>query len=227
MPVKTWRKTARRRLNLKKPVASFAQEGEDRILRRIFEKQRNGFYVDVGAHHPFRFSNTAIFYNRGWHGINIDPLPNTINLFNRHRPRDINLEVGVADKADELTYFMFEEPALNTCNKAVAEERKINGISNMIGSITVPILPLSNILDRYLEINRMIDFMTIDAEGMDFEVLKSNNWEKYTPRIVVMESLDCDTINDVLASPPVRYLNRYGYEVIAKTLLSVFLEKRI
>ncbi|MFT7246563.1 MAG: hypothetical protein ACI82A_003940, partial [Candidatus Azotimanducaceae bacterium] len=70
---------------------SWSQEGEDQILRRIFEQQSTGFYVDVGAHHPKRFSNTFLFYKLGWQGINIDAMPGSMALFNRERSRDLNL----------------------------------------------------------------------------------------------------------------------------------------
>ncbi|MFA7355121.1 MAG: SAM-dependent methyltransferase, partial [Sulfurimonadaceae bacterium] len=73
-------------------LKSYSQEGEDMILRRLFEQQPNGFYVDVGAHHPKRFSNTYFFYKKGWRGINIDAMPNSMELFNKIRPRDINIE---------------------------------------------------------------------------------------------------------------------------------------
>lgn len=74
---------------------SYAQEGEDLLLRRIFEHKHNGFYVDIGAHHPFRFSNTYLLYKRGWRGINVDAMPGSIKLFAKFRPRDVNLECGV------------------------------------------------------------------------------------------------------------------------------------
>ena len=70
-------------------LKSYSQEGEDMILRRLFEKQKTGFYVDVGAHHPKRFSNTFFFYKKGWSGINIDAMPNSMRLFDKIRPRDI------------------------------------------------------------------------------------------------------------------------------------------
>lgn len=75
---------------------SYALQGEDLILREFFEYAKNGFYVDVGAHHPFRFSNTYLFYQSGWRGINIDAMPGSMKLFNRFRPKDINIECGVA-----------------------------------------------------------------------------------------------------------------------------------
>src|SRR5690349_18351333 len=78
---------------------SYSQEGEDMVLRRVFEHKAHGFYVDVGAHHPMRFSNTYFFYRRGWRGINIDARPGSKREFDRARPRDINVECGVAQVA--------------------------------------------------------------------------------------------------------------------------------
>ena len=75
--------------------ASYSQEGEDRILQRLFENQTPGFYVDIGAHHPRRFSNTYIFYKQGWRGINVDATPGSMFLFRVFRKRDINLEIAV------------------------------------------------------------------------------------------------------------------------------------
>lgn len=75
---------------------SYAQQGEDLILREMLAYAQSGFYVDVGAHHPFRFSNTYLFYKQGWRGINIDAMPGSMKLFDRFRPRDINIQCGVA-----------------------------------------------------------------------------------------------------------------------------------
>src|SRR5689334_1853966 len=95
-------------------AVSYAQEGEDLVLRRFVEERRTGFYVDVGAHHPTRFSNTYFFYEQGWRGINIEPAPEAAAAFIRLRPRDINLQVGVAEATGFRTYYIFNETALNT-----------------------------------------------------------------------------------------------------------------
>jgi hypothetical protein len=84
---------------------SYSQEGEDRILLRPFENCKDGFYVDVGAHHPTRYSNTYLFYRMEWSGINIDAAPGSMNLFKKKRPRDINLEVAISDREEELTFY--------------------------------------------------------------------------------------------------------------------------
>src|SRR5262249_32770188 len=76
---------------------SYSQEGEDMILNRIFGEKKSGFYVDVGAYHPKRFSNTYFFYKKGWRGINIDAMPGSMKPFNAKRNRDINVETPVSD----------------------------------------------------------------------------------------------------------------------------------
>ena len=99
----------------------YSQEGEDILLRRIFEDQTTGFYVDIGAHHPKRFSNTCYFYELGWQGINIDALPGSMKVFKKFRPRDTNLEIAISEKEQNLTYYMFNEPALNGFSKSISE----------------------------------------------------------------------------------------------------------
>lgn len=106
---------------------SYSQEGEDIILRRIFECKTNGFYIDVGAHHPKRFSNTYLFYKKGWNGINIDAMPGSMVLFRKLRSRDINIEAAITNEKREMSFFMFDEPALNTFDKDLATERINHG----------------------------------------------------------------------------------------------------
>src|SRR5436309_16100262 len=91
-----WRSVLRERFGARTyGNLAYSQEGEDLVLRRIFETQAKGIYVDVGAHHPFRFSNTCLLHKRGWRGINIDAMPGSMTLFERFRPLDVNLELGV------------------------------------------------------------------------------------------------------------------------------------
>lgn len=176
---------------------------------------------------PFAFPILPCYYQRkeaGWSGINIDPLPGVKMLFDKYRPRDINLEIGVALCSDKLTYYMFTEPALNTFDEHLADSRVQDGWT-LHGKKEISVLSLSEILGVHLPNGRNIDFMTIDVEGLDLDVIRSNDWHKYTPRIVVIEALDCHTVNDALSSQPVCILKQYGYEVVAKTKNSVFLEK--
>src|SRR5690554_3555159 len=180
---------------------TFSQEGEDILLRRIFGEKRNGFYVDIGAHHPFRFSNTKLLYDRGWRGINIEPNPDMFSLFERYRQRDINLPMGVGRESGALTYYRFRHPALNTFVQDVAEKR--NSLPEAKEEIVVR--PLRDILDEHLPHSISIDLLTIDAEGMDLEILESNDWEKYKPEWILAE-IDVKSLKEALQDPITIYL---------------------
>ena len=166
----------------------YSQNGEDLILNRFLENKEKGFFIDVGAHHPIRFSNTYLFYKKGWSGINIDAMPGSMTKFNKIRPKDINIEKGVGIKNDQLTFYQFNESALNTFSKKEAFSKNKDGYK-IIKSNLVEVDTLENILDKYMPLNTKIDFLNIDAEGKDEEVLISNNWEKYKPNYIIIEIL--------------------------------------
>ncbi len=203
----------------------WSQEGEDVLLRRIFENKDKGFYVDIGAHHPKRFSNTYFFYRRGWHGINIDPMPDSMNLFKKLRPRDINLEIGIAKESGALDYYIFNEPALNGFSKDLSYLRNddINNSYFIKDILKVPVKPLAEVLDHYAT-NQKIDFMTVDVEGLDLEVLQSNNWDKYRPQFVLAEILD-SSLDHLAEDPLVRFMVDNGYSIYAKLFHTTFFKR--
>lgn len=195
--------------------ASYSQEGEDLILERLFEKQNGGFYIDVGAHHPRRFSNTYLFYKRGWHGINIEPNPHALKLFQRHRRRDINLGYGVADTEGQLSYFMFNEPALNSFDRILSEQRQGNRY-RIIDTKTIAVRRLSGILEEFMPGQTHIDFMSIDVEGYDLQVLKSSDWARFRPTCVLVESPGFD-LGTPRGEPIHSFLDQQNYALFAKT----------
>ena len=204
---------------------SYSQEGEDMILRRIFEeKKTTGFYVDVGAHHPKRFSNTYYFYKKGYRGINIDPMPRTMKLFKKIRPKDINLEIAISEKKQVLTYYCFNDPALNGFSKELSTETDGKGRYRIIDEIEMETSTLAEILDTYLPENVEIDFLSVDVEGLDFQVLKSNNWSKYKPKVILVESLDFSFYN-LNNSEIYRFLVAKGYYLATKTVNTLFFVK--
>lgn len=200
------------------PFASsyYSQEGEDVVLRRILERQSAGFYVDVGAHHPQRFSNTYLFYRQGWRGINIEPNPTAMKLFRRVRRHDINLSVGVAEQEGELTYFMFNEPALNTFSEAQASQMATQSGYKIVKKIRVAVRRLDQLLQENLPEAQTIDFLSVDVEGFDLNVLMSNDWQRYRPHYVVVEAYNL-SFSTVAQSPTDIFLTREGYELFAKT----------
>ena len=195
---------------------SFSQEGEDLVLARLTEDRLNGFYVDVGAHHPTRFSNTQLLYRRGWAGINIDPTPGAIKLFNKLRPRDINLEAAIGSKPGTSTLYMFDEPALNSTSRELSRMRHEQTDYKVIREVQVPLLTLEDMLDQFLpDPSQTIDLLSIDVEGSDFDVLKSNDWSRFRPRIVLIETLE-SSVEQVLDGDEYAYLRELGYRLHSK-----------
>lgn len=191
------------------------------ILARLFGPLPcNGFFVDVGAHHPVRFSNTYYFYRRGWRGINVDPFPGTERRFSRLRPRDITLECGVAMAPGVLPYHAFNEPALNTFSAEEAA-KKSQGEYQVIARTHVPVRRLDDILNVHLPAGVAINFMTIDAEGLDFEIVQSNDWQRYRPRFVLVELLETG-LTEIAANPTALFLADHGYQACAKSVNTVF-----
>ena len=206
-----------------RPNYCYGQDGEDLILNRMLDYQKTGFYVDVGAHHPVRFSNTYLFYRRGWSGINIDAQPGSMVPFRKFRSRDINIELGVDILDDLLLYHQFNEPALNTFDAEEAN-RKAQLPYRIIKKILVPVRRLDSILDQYLPQGTRIDFMTVDVEGKDIGVLQSNNWNRYRPRFVLAETLRTELTN-ISACPLVIFMQSVGYVPVAKAYNTTFFER--
>jgi FkbM family methyltransferase len=167
----------------------FSQNGEDVVAATLFDdlKIKNGFYVDVGAHHPQRYSNTNLLFLKGWSGINIDPNPETIRLFNSARKRDINLNVGVAENKSEITYYNFSDPAVNTFSAQAAKKYEDKKWISLISKTLVSVTPLREILAQHLPTNKTVDLLNIDVEGFDMEVLRSNDWENIKPCVIIIE----------------------------------------
>ncbi len=200
---------------------SYSQEGEDMILQRLFAEKAEGFYVDVGAHHPQRFSNTYLFYKRGWRGINIEPNPGVIKTFCSLRHRDINVQAGVAESEGVFAYHAFDEPALNTFDDALAASREATTRYRKVATIPVPARRLEDILREHLPDGTAIDFLSIDVEGMDLAVLRSNDWGRYRPACVLVESLET-ALEGAVQGPIAIYMKRQGYGLFAKTVNTLF-----
>lgn len=207
---------------------SYSQDGEDMIVASFYDSNPHykGFYVDIGAHHPFRYSNTQFFYEKGWRGINIDATPGSMDRFKDFRPEDINLEIGISTVKGEIEFFMFESPALNTFDKNLAEEyKKINPLT---GIKIVQTYTINEVLDKYLPEGKKIDFMNIDIEGLDFDIIKSLNWEKYSPDFIMIEELnfiDCDILKMNQGSELIDYLSEKGYIPTAKAKRTIIFKK--
>ena len=192
--------------------SALPQEGETAILRRLFSSN-NGFYVDIGAYHPFFFSNTLMLYKFGWNGINIEPNYANFKQFVKYRKRDINLNCAISGNKNELYYYEYLEPALNTTSETQVLKRKKEGI-NYINKKTIRCEKLGEILNKFCH-KKKIDFLNIDTEGTEFEVLKTNNWKKFKPKVIFCEILNCD-LEKAIKNKITIYLKSKGYKIFAK-----------
>jgi FkbM family methyltransferase len=166
---------------------SYSQQSEDLEILRRFNGKNVGFFVDVGAYDPVLYSNTNLFYQKGWTGLNIEPNPDNFEKFKKLRSKDVNLNIGISDTEQILTYYKFDSPAINTFDKEHAELWDKTTEYKIIDKIEVQTFPLVEVLNRYLPPNQQIDFMSIDCEGFDLKVLKSNNWLKFRPKLLLVE----------------------------------------
>lgn len=200
---------------------SYSQEGEDMMLARFFSEQATGFYVDVGAHHPQRFSNTYYFYLKGWRGINLDAKPGSMEIFQKLRPEDINLEFPISDNNQTLTYYEFNEPALNGFCEKTAHERDGLRHYKIIDQKKLQTYTLAEILEKYLPVNQEIDFLNIDVEGLDYQVLKSNDWQKYRPKMVLVEDLNLSSLKEIDESKLAVFMDQQDYLLYAKSVCTL------
>lgn len=168
-------------------MISFAQNFEDVILARIFRDRLNGFYVDIGAHYPLIDSVTEHFYRNGWRGINIEPLPSAFNELVRVRPLDINLNAAISEVEGEIPFFALD--GFSTLNADVAGRHHKSGLDSQ--TILVQGRRLDTILAQHSP--KHIDFLKIDVEGAEEGVVRSNDWDRFRPSIILIEMIDPQT----------------------------------
>ena len=211
---------------------AFGQFGEDLVIEGILQTHgriQSGNYVDVGAYHPIKYSNTAMLYEKyGWSGLNIDANQAAIDEFQLVRPSDINLTALVGEDKSEREYVYFNHPGVDSADKKMIEmQTRDSSPFQETFRETRFSQPLSELLDRHFESKRNVDFLSVDAEGMDLEVLKSNNWDRYRPFLIAVEThgmdLDKQKDNDIYM-----YLSQLGYKFVSHVFVtSLFIDMRL
>jgi FkbM family methyltransferase len=164
---------------------SYAQNNEDVLLWRALGHVQNGFYIDVGASDPEEHSVTRAFYDAGWHGINIEPLPAHIEAFREQRPRDINLALAAGSSEGSLT--LYDVPAVRgwaSPEAAIAELHRAEG--HTVAELTVQVRTLASICAEH--VGGDIHFLKIDVEGFEGEVLRGMDFARWRPWVLVIEA---------------------------------------
>lgn len=166
-------------------MISYAQNFEDVLLARAFAGRERGFYIDVGAWLPVADSVTKHFYDLGWSGINIEPVEEYCKLLREERPRDVNLQVALGDRRETRRFYRFAGSGLSTfCPEPLAG---YSALGLEAEEVDVEVLTLREICETHVQ--GEIDFLKIDAEGWEKQVLLGGDWERFRPRIVLVEAV--------------------------------------
>ena len=204
---------------------SYSAFGEDVAIKKYFKNKINGFYVDVGCYHPIKANNTLLLYQKGWTGINIDINKLSIDLFKFCRPKDLNLNLAISRKKATM-YYQKELSLLNSIKKKQAK----SAFQGKILTKKIKSKSLNTVLNNSIFKNRRIDFLDIDVEGTDFEVLTSLNFKRYNPQIISVEimppNLDLSKI-DIEGSNIYKFLIKKKYQLIWSNKFSVIFKKLI
>jgi len=174
---------------------TYSQSFEDLMLWRALKDVKEGFYIDVGANDPIQDSVTKAFYDRNWHGINIEPEYRFYRALKRDRIRDINLNCAVSSTCKEISLYVSKLRGWSTTSVEVSKQQKKNDLLDEV--IKVEAKTLDEIINTYQKDIQEIHFLKVDVEGAEKDVLESFSFSPYRPWIIVVESTNPGTNEDV------------------------------
>ena len=163
----------------KSPNAHFAEFAEDVMVNRIFKNQDKGTYIDIGAYHPFKGSLTYTLFKKGWKGTNVDLSKTSIDLFKMARPNDVNICCAISNKTEKKIYF--ENSPINQQNSLIKQNNEQREIE--IQAYTLDDLLISRNIENP-------DYLNIDTEGNEMDVLEGVNFDKINPKLITIEEND-------------------------------------
>jgi FkbM family methyltransferase len=201
---------------------SYSQCGEDLIMDFLFRilKIKNPKYIDIGAHHPFYLSNTALFYEKGSQGICIEPDPILFKELKKQRENDICLNIGIGlHDEEEVDFYIMSTPTLNTFSKIHAENYVSQGNQKIVDVKKITLYNINTIIKMYCETTP--NLISLDIEGLDFEVLQSFDFLQYRPEVFCIETLTyTEDNNEKKLINIIDYMISQGYKVYSDTYIN-------
>lgn len=208
---------------------SYSQVGEDLLVAYFLQKEKEVSYIDIGCLWPTKLSNTYFFYKRGGRGLCIDPNPDIRAEYEAARPRDVFVNQGVGATPGALTYHRFQNPVFNTFvgERAAALQATGRRGRNAIGTVEVPVRPLGQILrdlDWRGRFGARVDFLSLDVEGLEHDVLSSMDFAYVRPRLIVLETAVTERTPEKNAC--IALLRQHGYQLAGWTGHDAFMLDR-
>jgi FkbM family methyltransferase len=207
---------------------SFSQCGEDLIVKFIFDCLgiKNPSYIDIGAHHPYYISNSALFYKNGCRGINIEPDPTLFKGFSKYRKEDNNLNIGISDSNGELDFYIISSPTLNTFSKEEALKYNHEGNYTIKEIVKIEVKTLKDVLDECSN-GVFPQYLSVDAEGVDEIIIKDIDFENNYPIVICIETISFSTSgNGIKNTELINFIIDKGYMLYADTHInSIFVRK--
>ena len=185
---------------------TYSMDCEDLEIIKHLKNINNGFYVDVGCYHPLEINNTYLLYKKNWRGINIDTSKFSIELFNYLRPDDVNVNIAIANEDGEVDYYYQKQLSkLSTISKLNADKV----FQGLIKKKKIQTNKLTTLISKTKFKNKKIDFLNVDVEGVDLEVLKSLDFDIYRPKLICIEIIN-NSIN-IEDSETYKFLKKLNY----------------
>lgn len=202
---------------------SFSQYGEDMLvwsqLRELDVAKY--FFLDIGAYHPYHYSTTNLLYRHGWRGINIDVDPERIRLFQQLRPEDTSIAAAISDQEEEYLYLRYASPWLDRIVKP-EEENQESYHQSPKRVDKVKSQRLDKLLEEHAPSGKNLAYLNVDCEGHDLAVLRSLDWDQYSPELITVEAEDSDYAAEIRS-----FLQPHGYEErLAMSVTRIFLKTR-
>lgn len=187
---------------------SYSQYGEDKFISDFFSDKKQGRYLDIGASHPFRISNTYLLYKLGWSGITVEPIPNLVNLHKKWRPRDEIIPEAIGLTGGSMNFFEMVPSVLSTMDEKTANKYINEKSATLFKKYEVHVRSISDLID-YAFYEAHVDFLSIDIEGLDAAILESIDFSIYRPELVCIEANDNEARQRIISK-----LTNHKYKII-------------